>query len=341
MSDKIETKKSVSVMDIFTTCAAIAFFLALIVLAIITPNFLSIGTLRNTLVQVFPVMLVALGMTMVISSGGIDISVGAIMAISGAVTTRLYVTGVESMGLAPMGLAPALACGVGAACLCGLFNGMLVARFGIQPIVVTLVVMIAGRGLAQIILGKLVTSLSFTTLGAFGGAKWLGVPVQIYIMVIAVGVMIFVVKKTNFAKRVEAVGDNCRAARLVGINTVFVTAGVYVLCGVLCSIAGIMEAARVNEVNVGTLGSTVLLDAIAAVAIGGTPFSGGRARILGTVFGAIVIQLVTIIVTMNDVQFHYSLLFKAVIMIVAILIQVKRKIITKNISWIPWLNMKQ
>ena len=311
------TVRSTGPMDVVCRHGTMFFFMALIVLnAFITPNFMSLGTMENTLVQVFPVMLVALGMTMVISSGGIDISVGAIMAISGAVSARLYTSG--------LGLTPAISCGVAAACLCGLLNGILVARFKIQPIIVTLVVMIAGRGLAQIILGELFTSLLFTPFGDFGRLRLSGVPVQIVIMSIVVAAMLFIAGKTSFAKRVEAIGDNSRAARLVGINTVAVTVSVYVLCGLLCAIAGNMEAARINGVNVGSLGVLIELDAIAAVAIGGTPFSGGKARIMGTVFGAIVVQLVTIIVNMNDIAFHYSLIFKALIVIIALWTQRKK-----------------
>ena len=278
---------------------------------------LLVGTLENTLVQAFPMMLVALGMTLVISSGGIDISVGAIMAISGAVSARLYASG--------FGLAPSIGCGIAAAALCGLCNGVLIAKFKIQPIIVTLAVMIAGRALAQIILGNLFTSLLFTSFGDLGQFELAGkIPVQIVIMAAAIAVMLFVARKTVFAKHVEAIGDNCRAARLLGVNTVAVTIGVYVLCAILCGIAGNMAAARSTIVNVGTLGVLVELDANAAVAIGGTSFSGGRARILGTVFGAIVVQLVTVVVNMTDIPFNYSLIFKAMIVIIAIWAQRKK-----------------
>ncbi len=311
-------RKFIAMTDLFSSYGIIFFFLALIILnAFITPNFLSIGTLENTLVQVFPVMLVALGMTFVISSGGIDISVGAIMAISGAVSARLFTLGV--------GLAPSIGCGIVAAGLCGLLSGVLIAKFRIQPIIVTLVVLIAGRGLAQIVLGELFTSLLFTPFGDLGRVRLAdAIPVQIVITLAAIAIMLFIARKTVFAKHVEAIGDNCRAARLVGINTVSVTIGVYVLCSILCGIAGNMEAARVNVVNVGSLGVLIELDAIAAVAIGGTPFSGGRARILGTVFGAVVVQLVTVIVNMNDIPFHYSLMFKALIVVIALWAQGKK-----------------
>jgi ribose/xylose/arabinose/galactoside ABC-type transport system permease subunit len=287
------------------------FFMALIVLnSIFTPNFISTGTLDNTLRQVFPIMLVALGMTLVISSGGIDISVGAIMAISAAVIARCYT--------ANLGLLPAVGCGILAAGLCGLINGVLISKFKIQPIIVTLIVMFAGRGVAQMILGEFPISLMGTPFETFGRARIASVPIQVVIMAPTIAVMFFVVKKTAFARRVEAIGDNRRAARLVGINIFRVTIGVYVLCAVLCAIAGLMDASRGGRVDAGRLGMYIELDAIAAVAIGGTCFSGGRARILGTVFGAVLVQLVTVIVNMNNIQHHYSLILKAVVLITAV-----------------------
>jgi ribose/xylose/arabinose/galactoside ABC-type transport system permease subunit len=289
----------------------IFFFLAMIVLnAIFTPNFLSTGTLDNTLRQVFPIMLVALGMTMVISSGGIDISVGAIMAVAAAVIARCYT--------ADIGVIPSVGCGVLAGGLCGLLNGVLISKFRIQPIIVTLIVMFAGRGVAQMILGEFPVSLMGTPFETFGRLRMAGIPIQVLIMIPTIAVMLFIVKKTVFARRVEAIGDNRRAARLVGINVFSVTVGVYVLCAVLCAIAGAMEAARGGRVDAGSMGMYIELDAIAAVAIGGTCFAGGRARILGTVFGAVLVQLVTVIVNMNNIQPEYSLILKAVVLIAAV-----------------------
>jgi len=304
-------RRAAGVMKFVKNYSMVIFFLLLIVLNTrFTPGFLSLGTLDNTLRQVFPIMLVALGMTLVISSGGIDISVGAIMAISAAVSARLFT--------ADMGLIPSVGCGVLAASLCGLLNGVLISKFRIQPIIVTLIVMFAGRGVAQMILGEFPVSLMGTSFETFGRLRISGVPIQVVIMLPAIAAMLFVVKKTVFAKRVEAVGDNSRAARLVGINIFSVTVGVYVLCSILCAIAGTMEAAEGGRVDAGRLGMYIELDAIAAVAIGGTAFSGGRARILGTVFGAVVVQLVTVIVNMNDIQHHYSLILKAMVLIAAV-----------------------
>jgi len=296
----------------------LSFFVILLLSnAFITPNFVSYGTIRNLLLQVFPIMLVSLGMMMVISSGGIDVSVGVVMSISASVTVKLFSSG--------FGLPSSIIAGLSAACLCGLFNGIMIARFRIQPIVITLILMIAGRGLAQIILGELSVSFYYTTLADLGSYKFGGlILVQIIIMLVVIAAMGFIVKTTVFARHVEAIGDNYRASKLSGINIPFVIIGVYVLCGALSGLAGIMEAARINSVNAASLGLMVELDAIAAVAIGGTPFSGGKARILGTVFGALIVQLVTIIVNMNNIQFHYSLVIKAIIIVLTLYLQRER-----------------
>lgn len=293
------------------------FVILLLSNAFITPNFVSYGTIRNLLLQVFPIMLVSLGMMMVISSEGIDISVGAVMSIAASVTVKLYSSGI--------GLLPSIIAGLAAACLCGLFNGVMVARLRIQPIVITLILMIAGRGLSQIILGELSISFYYTTLSELGVYKLGGlIPIQIAVMLVVAMAMGFMVKTTVFARHVEAVGDNFRAANLSGINIPFVIIRVYVLCGALSGLAGIMEAARINSVNAASLGLMVELDAIAAVAIGGTPFTGGKPRILGTILGALIVQLVTIIVNMNNIQFHYSLVIKAIIIVLALYLQKER-----------------
>lgn len=309
---------SIGIRQFVKSYGTLVFFLVLIVVTgFYTPRFFSKRTLFITLVQAFPIVLVALGMTLVVSSGGIDISVGAIMAVSGAVSATLYTSGV--------GLTLSLCCGVSAAIVCGLFNGVLISIFRIQPIIVTLVVMFAGRGLAQMILDKPVQSLFLTDFHKLGTYKVAGaIPVQVVMMLVVVAVMLFIAKKTVFAKHVEAMGNNRRASRLAGINTLSITIRVYALCSILCAIAGNMAAARGGAVDASGLGRYIELDAIAAVAIGGTCFSGGKARILGTVLGAVVVQLVTVVVTMKNIQFEYSLILKAMMLIVAVWVQRER-----------------
>jgi ribose/xylose/arabinose/galactoside ABC-type transport system permease subunit len=301
--------------DYLSKYGALTFFVLLILInTFITPNFLQSGTLRNLLLQVFPIVAVSLGMTFVIASGGIDISVGSIMAIAGAVTARLF--------LADLGVVTSILIGLCAASLCGFLNGFMVAVFRIQPIIITLILMIGGRGLAQIILGELFVSLYATPFTTLGSLKiWQGIPIQVIIMLLLIAIILFVARKTIFAKNVEAIGDNRRAARLSGISIPFSLISAYMLCGLLSGIAGIMGAARVNAMNAGSLGQLIELDAIAAVAIGGTPFTGGKPNILGTVIGALIVQLVTVSVNMNNISFHYALVIKALIIIFALYLQ--------------------
>ncbi len=282
--------------------------------AALTPNFLDGGTLRNFLLQIYPTLLIALGMTLVIATSGIDISVGAVMALSASVTGRVHSSG--------QGLLVSLLAGLAAAAVCGLFNGVLVARMRIQPIIVTLILMIGGRGLAQIVLGELSLSTYGTSISTLGSFMLFGfLPVQFLIMLLASGLLLFVVERTVFGRYLQAVGGNPNAARLVGIRIPTYIAAVYLVSALFSGIAGIMEGARINAINAGTLGLLVELDAIAAVAIGGTPFQGGKPRIVGSLVGASIVQLVTMMVNMNDISFHYSLIIKAAIVIAALYLQ--------------------
>lgn len=295
-----------------------ALLLLVLVNVIMTPNFVETGTLRNFLLQVYPTLLVSLGMTLVIATGGIDISVGAVMALAASVTGRVYTAG--------SGLLGALAAGLGTAVLCGLFNGYLVAKFRIQAIVVTLILMIGGRGLAQIVLGELFLSTYDTSISTLGSFEFFGfLPIQVVIMILCCAALMFAVNQTTFGRYIEAIGDNRSAARLVGIRIPVYLITVYVLAGLASGIAGIMEGARINAINAGTLGLLVELDAIAAVAIGGTPFAGGKPKVLGTIIGASIVQLITVMVNMNNITFHYSLIVKAAVVVLALYLQRETK----------------
>jgi ribose transport system permease protein len=291
--------------------------LMLVLNAIFTPHFVDTGTLRNFLLQIHPTLLVALGMTLVIATGGIDISVGAVMALAASVTGRVYKAGA--------GLTASLLAGLVTACACGLFNGLLVAKFRIQAIIVTLILMIGGRGLAQIVLGELFLSVYGTGISSLGSFSLFGVlPIQVLIMAVVSLVALFAVNRTIFGRHIEVIGDNRNAARLVGIRIPFYLMLVYLISGLLSGVAGILEGARINAINAGTLGLLVELDAIAAVAIGGTAFQGGKPLIGGTLIGASIVQLITMMVNMNDISFHYSLIVKAAIVIAALYLQRER-----------------
>jgi galactofuranose transport system permease protein len=302
----------------FQTYGGVAMLVLILVLnAAFTPHFVDTGTLRNFLLQIHPTLLVALGMTLVIATGGIDISVGAVMALSASVTGKVYTAGA--------GFVPALLAGLATGCICGLFNGFLVAKFRIQAIIVTLILMIGGRGLAQIVLGELFLSTYGTAISKLGSFSFFGlVPIQVVIMVLVSGLSFFVVERTIFGRYIQTLGDNRNAARLVGIRIPLYLMMVYTISGLLSGIAGILEGARINAINAGTLGLLIELDAIAAVAIGGTAFQGGKPLIGGTLVGASIVQLITMMVNMNDIPFNYSLIVKAAIVVAALYMQRER-----------------
>jgi galactofuranose transport system permease protein len=292
--------------------ALVALVLLLVANSILTPNFFDLRNFSNILLQVAPTVLVAVGMTLVIATGGIDLSVGSVMALASAVAAVSLDGGV---GLAVL-LAFAAAFAVGA------FNGSLITGFGIQPIIVTLATLITVRGVAQVISkgGQLIpfTNPTFEYLGKGHIGP---LPVQIVIMILAVAVAVFLVRMTNFGRYVAAVGGNEAAARLSGIRVHRTKITVYALSGLLAGLAGLIETARLGASDAQKVGLNIELDAIAAVVVGGTPLTGGRATVLGTVVGALIMQTLTTSFNMNRVSFAWSLVIKAAIIIVAVYIQ--------------------
>ncbi|MCX8130618.1 MAG: ABC transporter permease [Clostridia bacterium] len=322
MQHSVETSKpvkSVSKQDIKELSrkygALAVLILLVLVNSFITPNFTSINTMWNILIQVSTVMLVALGMTIVISSGGIDISVGSVMAVASIVTAK-------SLGI---GVFPAILLGLLVAACFGVFTGFMVAHFKIQPIIITLTLMIAGRGIGQVINDAMLLNFTEPKFTFFGLHRIGGViPVQVVIMAIAIGSVYFVMQKMTFGRYVQAMGDNYKASRLSGINTFMTTAVIYSICSMMAGVAGLMETARLSAADANAIGKLIELDAIAAVAVGGTPLSGGRANVIGTVIGALIMQIITVSVNMNNIPYSYSLVLKAIIIIVAVYVQRER-----------------
>ncbi len=287
-------------------------FLMMIFNSMFTPNFLNINTFWNLIIQSSTVILVAMGMTFVISSGGIDISVGSIMAISGMVAARL---------LPEVGVIPALLISLFVGVLFGLLNGFIISTFNIQPIIVTLGVMISGRGIAKIIGDGNILSISDSSFSNIAMTRLAGVPIQLLYVIIICAVFFFVAKKTVFARYIEAMGDNFNASVLSGIKTKKMIIYIYCLSGFMAAMAALLTIARAGAADPDTLGVSAELNAIAAVAIGDTPMSGGKARIIGTLIGALILQLITITFNMNDIPYDWSLVAKTVIIILAVFIQ--------------------
>ena len=287
-------------------------FAALVLFNVVfTPNFATTATLFNLLIQVAPVLIVSLGMALVIGTEGVDLSVGAVMALASAIVP-LY------LGYGwPVAVLIALVVGT----LAGALNGSLVAFVGVQPIIATLALFVGGRGLAQVMVGGQLQIISDPSFVALGRAEVLGIPVTVIVagvLAIAVG---FLVRRTTFGRYLLAIGGNRAASFLSGHPVRAVLVAVYAISGALATIAGVLATARLSAGDPSTIGLLVELDAIAAVVIGGTPLSGGKVSILGTVTGALVMQVITATFIMNNLPFTYAQILKAVVILLAVYIQ--------------------
>jgi galactofuranose transport system permease protein len=297
--------------------ALIALVLLVVSNAIFTANFATASNLWNVLLQVSTVLIVAVGMTLVIATGGVDLSVGSMMAVSAATASVLL----------DRGIGVAVIAGLVAALVVGMINGALVAYVRVQPIVVTLATLIAGRGLAQVISrdGQLVT-IDDAGFQAFGRSLIGPVPVPVIIAVIVVGIAAFILRATPFGRYVLAAGGNPAAARLAGVPVGRTIVTVYAASAVLAGLAGLVVAARLGASDAAKIGLNVELDAIAAVVVGGTALSGGRATIIGTVIGALIMQVIATSFNMLLVPYAWSLVLKAAIIVVAVYLQRPRRV---------------
>ena len=223
-------------------------------------------------------------MTIVIATQGIDISVGSIIAISAALSATVIVDG----GSVPL----AILAGIVSGLLCGMWNGFLVAYIGVQPMVGTLILYIVGRGIAQLITGGQI--LTFTNKAfIFIGTGYILLPVAIFIALIVAFIMYFLMRRTALGLFVESIGVNNNASKFAGIQSKKVVFSLYVICGVLAGIAGIILCSNIKSADANNAGLWLELDAILATVIGGTSMAGGRFYLGGTVIGALFIQTLT------------------------------------------------
>src|SRR5215212_2467290 len=277
--------------------ALAALVLLLVVNSVFTPNFFDLNNFRNILLQVSPTVLVAVGMTLAIAS-----------AVAATSLDR--------------GAGPAVLLALAAAAAAGAFNGALITGFRIQPIIVTLALLISGRGVAQVLSngGQLIpfSNASFEYLGT---GKVAGVPVQVLVMALVVGLAVFVMRATPFGRYVAAVGGNEAASRLAGIRVHRTKIIVYTLSGLLAGLAGLIETARLGASDAQKVGLNIELDAIAATVVGGTPLTGGRATVVGTLVGALIMQVITTSFNMRGYSVSWGFVIKAVIILIAVYIQ--------------------
>jgi len=301
--------------------ALVALALLIAVNLAITPNFATWQTLNVNLTQVCAIVIVGVGMTLVIATGGIDLSVGSLMAISGALAPLLFLGKLVPLPHPMVGVALAFVLPVLVAGAFGWFNGWLITRFRIQAIIATLVLFIAGRGIAQVMTNGNLQVFKVPEFQFIGLGRVFGIPFQAVLMVIIVAAAAWMLRRTVFGRQILAIGGNERAARLSGIPVGSVKRRVYLISGLLSGIAGLIVIARNSAADANLVGLGMELDAIAAVAVGGTLLTGGRATVVGTLVGALIIQLVRYTLLANGVPDSVALVVKAAIIVLAVWLQ--------------------
>lgn len=278
------------------------------------------GSLIDILNRAAPLVLVSLGMTMVIATRGIDISVGAVVAIAAAVAAWMIggsVAGTESRFPLPFAILGA----IGVAALCGLWNGVLVAKVGMQPIIATLILMVAGRGIAQLITDGQIITIYYKPFFFLGGGYLLGLPFSVFIVVAVFAALYLAVTRTALGLFVQAVGINPTAARVAGVQARRLIVAAYAFCGVCAGIAGLLISSNVKSADGNNAGQLLELDAILAVTLGGTALTGGRFSLVGSVIGALIIQTLTYAIYSLGVPPEINLVVKAVVVFVVMLLQ--------------------
>ncbi|MEI7085888.1 galactofuranose ABC transporter, ATP-binding protein YtfT [Pectobacterium versatile] len=296
----------------------------LLIDSMVAPNFFSLhiqdGRLFGSLIDILnrgaPVALLALGMTLVIATGGIDLSVGAVMAIAGATAATLTAAG------HPLPSVLLIALLVGA--LCGLWNGFLVAVLQIQPIVATLMLMVAGRGIAQLITEGQIITFDNAGLAKLGSGTLFYLPMPVIIACVMLLALWILTRKTALGLFIESVGINLRSARNAGVSTKLVLVAAYVICGVCAAVAGVIVTADIRGADANNAGLWLELDAILAVVIGGGSLLGGRFNLLLSVVGALIIQSMNTGILLSGYRPEFNLVLKALVVLLVLVMQSPR-----------------
>jgi ribose/xylose/arabinose/galactoside ABC-type transport system permease subunit len=315
----------------------VAMALILLADAIFAPKFFKIGILDGhlygNLIDVVnnsaPLMLVAIGMTLVIATGGVDLSVGAVIAISAAMGAvlinpalgnKLITNDILTKDATNTPLWLIVLADLGAGTLCGLWNGWLVSRGKIQPMVATLILMVGGRGIAQLITNGQIMTIYYSPYFWFGNGFIFGLPVSIYIVAVVFVVAWILVRKTSIGLFIESVGVNAKATFYSGISEKNIKLFVYTFCGFCAAIAGLILSSYVHSADGNNNGLNYELDAILAVVIGGTMMTGGRFSLLSSVLGALVIWTFTITMYTFGVPSNALLAGRALLVLIVILL---------------------
>ncbi len=300
----------------------IALLLLVVVMALLSDRFLTAGNIWNILRQISVNVCISVGMTLVILTAGIDLSVGSILAFSGAVTAGLLKHGTEIpflnlfVGYTVLG---AILAGILAGALLGLVNGIAITRFEVPPFIATLAMLTMARGMTMLwTQGFPITGLG-DTFGMIGTGWFLKIPVPVWISAVVVGGGVFLVRKTRIGRYIYAVGGNEKAARLSGLNITRIKNFVYVVTGALSAVGGIIVTSRLDSAQPNA-GVMYELDSIAAVVIGGTSLSGGRGSVIGTVQGALIIGILNNGLVLLNVSPFWQQVIKGFVILLAVIV---------------------
>ena len=299
----------------------VALAVILFLIWLVFPSFFSLtvqnGRLYGSLIDVLnrgaPVALLAVGMTVVIATKGIDLSVGAVMAICGAVAAASSVRGDP--------LAVTLLATVATGVACGVWNGLLVSMLNIQPIIATLVLMVAGRGIAQLITEGAILTFVDPALIFIGSGSFAGLPMPVVIWVVFGLAVAVLIRRTALGLLIESVGVNRRASTLAGVNTPVLLMAAYMLSGLCAAIAGLIVTADIRGADANNAGLWLELDAILAVVVGGTSLLGGRFSIVASLIGALIIQAVNTGILLSGFPPEFNLIIKAGIVVIILVVQ--------------------
>lgn len=278
------------------------------------------GRIIDILNRAAPLMLMAIGMTLVIATGGTDLSVGSVAAISGAIVCALI--GGNFNGIPEHPFFVAIVAALLATTITGAWNGFLVARLGVQPVVATLILFVAGRGIAQLITeGQIVTVYykPFAWLGGF--APGIPIPFSIIIVAMVLAIVLLITKKTALGLFIESVGVNSVASRFTGIDVTKIKFFVYTLCGLCAGIAGLIISSMIKAADANNAGMMMEMDAILSVALGGTSTNGGKFSIGASIIGALIVQSITTTLYAVGVSSQVLPLIKAIVVIAICLVQ--------------------
>ena len=297
------------------------------------PHFFSItirdghlyGSLIDILNRAAPLMIISMGLTLVIATHGIDISVGAVVAISAAVAATLIggqlviSGGMQDVTRYPLPLVIAGALAV--ATLCGMWNGVLVSYAGMQPIIATLILMVTGRGVAQLVTSGQIITIYYSPFYFVGNGWVLGFPFALFLVGAALVALLLLARRTALGLFIEAIGANPVASRFAGVRARFITFWVYTLCGFCAGVAGLIVSSNVKSADGNNAGLLFELDAILAVVLGGTSLAGGRFTLLGSVIGALIIQALTTTIYAVGVPPEVTLVVKALVVFAVSILQ--------------------